>query len=202
MGDLLLGGTYGEVFCFGTLLNIYSDGSILMFLDHNDNLAHDSFAIFEGGGALVFEVDEEGDVAITGDVDIGSIPYTGYRLSLGGNAYATGGWHQPSDLRYAQDVDTIKNALGKVLSLRGVTFRWKTQEYEDLGFPDGEHYGIMGQEAEEVVAEIVTGGPDGPKTIVYSELVPVLVEAIKTQQDQIEALQKQMAEMRAQLNSR
>jgi hypothetical protein len=202
MGDLLLGGTYGEMFCFGTQLNIYSDGSISLFLDHNDNLTHDYFTIFKGGGGLAFEVNEAGDVGITGDVDIGSIPYTGYRLDLGGNAYATGGWHQPSDLRYKQGISPIDDALGKVVNLRGVSFSWRTDEYEEMRFPDGRHFGIIGQEAEEVVAEIVGGGPEGSKSMNYAELIPVLVEAIKTQQDQIEDLRVQMAEMQAQLDSR
>ena len=63
--------------------------------------------------------------------------------------------------------------------------------------PGGGHYGVIAQEVEEVVPEIVSGGPDGAKTIVYSELIPILIEAIKTQQDQIAALQIEVQELRS-----
>ncbi len=48
---------------------------------------------------------------------------------------------------------------------------------------------MIAQEVEEVLPEIVKEGPDGDKAVSYTELVPILTEAIKQQQKQIENLQ-------------
>jgi hypothetical protein len=198
MGDLLLGGTYGEIFHFGTMLNVYANGGIGMFLDHDDNMTHASFGVFEGGGALIFDVDEEGDVQISGDVELGPVSVPGHRLFVAGTSYCTGGW-QTSDRRFKRDVEDIDDALSKVLGLRGVSFTWKTDEYVEKGFPGGRHYGVIAQEVEEVLPEVVGGTPGEERTVAYSEIIPVLVEAMKTQQGEIEALRAEIIELRSAL---
>ena len=83
--------------------------------------------------------------------------------------------------------------MDKVLDLRGVLFRWRTEEYTDKGFPEGRHYGVIAQEAEEVLPGIVKEGPDGEKAIAYSEIIPVLVESIKELKAENEALKERLA---------
>jgi hypothetical protein len=114
----------------------------------------------------------------TGSVGIGTNNVGGYKLYVQGEAYATGGW-TPSDLRFKEEISGIDNALDKLLGLRGVLFRWKTEEYGDKGFPEGEHYGVIAQDAQKVLPEIVKEGPDGDLAVAYAEIIPVLVEAIR-----------------------
>jgi hypothetical protein len=196
MGDLLLGGSMGEIFHFGSLLNVYANGSIGMFLDRDDNQTHESFGVFEGGGALIFDVDEEGNVLISGDVELGPVSVPGHRLFVSGTSYCTGGW-QTSDRRFKRDVEDIDDALSKVLGLRGVSFLWKTDEYDTKGFPDGRHYGVIAQEVEEILPEVVGGVPGGERTVAYSEIIPVLIEAVKAQHFEIEALRAELAELKS-----
>jgi hypothetical protein len=196
MGDLLLGGTYGEIFHFGTMLNVYANGGIGMFLDHDDNMTHASFGVFEGGGALIFDVNEEGDVQISGDVELGPVSVPGHRLFVAGTSYCTGGW-QTSDLKYKRDVEGIDGALGKIMDLRGVRFAWKADEYEAMGFPEGRHYGVIAQEVESVLPEVVGGIPGEERTVAYSEIIPVLIEAVKTQQVEIEALRAEITRLKS-----
>ena len=49
---------------------------------------------------------------------------------------------------------------------------------------------------------MVTEGPDGDKAVLYTELIPVLIESIKTQQEQIEQLQAEVGQLRAALENR
>jgi hypothetical protein len=114
----------------------------------------------------------------TGNVAIGATDPAGYRLYVNGTAYATGGW-QPSDLRLKADLRGIDDALGKVLRLNGVSFRWRTEDHPDRGLPEGRHYGLVAQEVETVLPEVVGKGPGDEKALAYSELIPVLVEAVK-----------------------
>jgi hypothetical protein len=101
-----------------------------------------------------------------------------------------------SDRRFKENIETIESPLEKIQNIKGVSFEWKTTEYKDKGFPDGRHFGVIAQEVEEVLPEIVKEGPDGDKAVSYTELVPILTEAVKQQQKQIEDLQQEVARLK------
>ena len=129
-----------------------------------------------------------GDMAVEGRISIGTTNFGTYKLFVSGPAYSTGGW-LGSDRRFKEYIETIDSPLDKIKSIKGVSFEWKTSEYKEKGFPEGRHFGVIAQEVEEVLPEIVKEGPDGDKAVSYTELVPILTEAIKQQQKQIENLQ-------------
>jgi hypothetical protein len=114
-----------------------------------------------------------------------------YTLYVNGTAYATGGW-TGSDLRFKQNIERIDSPIDKVMNIKGVSFEWKRSEYKDKGFPEGRHYGVVAQDVEQTLPEIVREGPDGEKAVSYTELVPILTEAIKEQQKQIESLRSEV----------
>ncbi len=95
-----------------------------------------------------------------------------------------------SDVRFKKNIHPLDDSLNKVLKLNGVSYEWKTDEYKDKGFPDGRHYGVIAQEIEKVLPEVVNTGADGAKAVAYTEIIPVLIEAIKEQQKEIEQLKK------------
>jgi hypothetical protein len=100
-----------------------------------------------------------------------------------------------SDARFKRNLLPIDSALGKVLSLNGLSFEWRVEEYKDKGFPEGRHYGVIAQEIEKVLPEVVKERPDGSKSVAYMEIIPVLIEAIKEQQKEIEQLNKKLSEL-------
>lgn len=114
----------------------------------------------------------------TGNVGIGATDPGPYKLYVSGDAYSTGSW-QSSDARLKTGMQPIAGALSKVLQLEGLSFLWRTEEYPDRGLPAGRHYGLIAQEVEQVLPEVVKEGVDGEKAVAYSELIPVLVEAVK-----------------------
>ena len=65
-GDLMIGGTYGEIFSFGSMLDIYSDGYIVIDLDDNNNDNNSDFAIVNGSDNAVFHVYENGNMWASG----------------------------------------------------------------------------------------------------------------------------------------
>jgi hypothetical protein len=129
-----------------------------------------------------------------GNVSIGTVDSQGYKLFVAGQAYSTGGWY-PSDIRFKKNLEPIKGSMEKVLDLTGLSYEWKTDEYKDKGFPEGRHYGVIAQEVEKVLPEVVNTGSDGTKAVAYTELIPVLIEAIKEQQKEIELLKKTVANL-------
>ncbi|MFH1688227.1 MAG: tail fiber domain-containing protein [bacterium] len=100
-------------------------------------------------------------------------------LHVEGNICYTGTIGACSDGRYKQDVENLDDALDKVEHLRGVNYRWNTQQYPDKRFDDAEHVGFIAQEVQEVVPEIVQEHADGTLSVDYGRLTPLLVEAIK-----------------------
>lgn len=100
-----------------------------------------------------------------------------------------------SDRRLKENVINIDNALEKVKQIRGVEFDW-TQEYIDAkGGEDGyftrkHDIGVIAQEVEEVLPEVVGTREDGIKAVKYDRIVGLLIEAIKEQQSQIDELKQ------------
>ena len=83
-----------------------------------------------------------------------------------------------SDINYKENVTTVNNALDKVDQLRGVRFDWK-----ESGLPS---YGVIAQELQEVLPELVHG--NDPKTVNYNGIIGVLIEAIKELKAEVEEL--------------
>ena len=104
-----------------------------------------------------------------------------------------------SDISLKKNITPIKGALKKVLCLQGVSY-----QYNDEQDGDGEEdfrLGFIAQEVEKHFPEVVKEMQDGSKAMSYSDLIAVLVEAIKEQQVIIENLQKEVESQRGILNS-
>ncbi len=126
-----------------------------------------------------------------GNVGIGTSTPTTYKLQVAGTAGGTS-WTNISDARYKTNIQTIQNPLQKVLQLQGKTYKFDTEKWKDKGFLAGTQYGVIAQEVEKIVPEVVTTDAEGYKGVNYDALVPLLIEAIKAQQAQIDELKKQI----------
>jgi trimeric autotransporter adhesin len=88
----------------------------------------------------------------------------------------------PSDIRYKKNVEPLVSSLDKVMKLAGVSYEWKVDEHPGRGFDEGRALGLIAQDVEAVVPEVVRTDSKGYKSLAYDKLVPVLIEAIKEQQ--------------------
>jgi hypothetical protein len=110
-----------------------------------------------------------------------------YRAYIGGSLYAEGDVVAYSDARKKTDIVTIDNALEKVINLRGVYYT----RIDDAA--RGRQTGVIAQEINEVLPEVVTYAADVDEYgVSYGNIVGVLIEAIKEQQLQIEKLQNKL----------
>ena len=105
-----------------------------------------------------------------------------------GNATYAASFNVSSDRRLKKNIESIDGALGKVHRLRGVRFEWREGDHG----PD-EQLGFIAQEVSEVLPAVVTENDEGYFNVNYSAVVPVLVEAVKEQQRQIDALSEASA---------
>jgi len=107
----------------------------------------------------------------------------------------------PSDRRLKRNILPISNSLDTVSRLSGVSYEWRTDEYPDRSFEEGRHIGFIAQEVEGVVPEAIRVAPDGTYSMRYQEIIPILVEAIKEQQQTIQTQGARLAILEAAMGS-
>jgi exonuclease VII small subunit len=83
-----------------------------------------------------------------------------------------------SDIRLKENIVPIQNALEKVESISGNTYDWKVG-YEEFHSHKGNDIGVIAQEIEQILPQIVTNRDNGYKAVQYEKIVPLLIEAIK-----------------------
>jgi hypothetical protein len=98
-----------------------------------------------------------------------------------------------SDIRLKNNITIIENPLEKVLKLGGYSFDWNDKQ----GTYTGKDYGIIAQEVEALFPEMVTTRDNGYKAVKYDRLIPVMIEAIKEQQTQINKLYQLLSTQRS-----
>ena len=113
--------------------------------------------------------------SINGDVTVRQT------LTVVGNTLIQGVLTETSDISLKENILPLENSLDKVMKLNGVSFNKKAT-------PNMKEVGFIAQEVEAIIPDLVTETGEGIKTVSYSRVTAVLVETIKEQQAQINAL--------------
>jgi len=138
------------------------------------------------GGTITFysTVIPSGDNSIT----LGAL---GSRWSA---VYAGNGVIQTSDRRQKKDITNLDLGLKEVLRLQPVRYSWKSDS------TSSPKVGLIAQDVRNVVPEVVVGNESKESLgINYAELVPVLINAIKEEHQQVTELRKQVNELKKQV---
>lgn len=110
----------------------------------------------------------------------------GYTWSMVGNYIG-------SDIALKKNIKSIDGALDLVKKLNGVRYQYidvASEKDSSSKISNGYRLGFVAQEVEKVLPEVVKEMHDGTKSIAYTDLIAVLVESIKEQQNQIDVLKK------------
>ena len=111
-----------------------------------------------------------------------------------------------SDIRLKKNIEPLTNGLDKIMKLNPVTFDWDETIVPDLAGKYPHMVGLVAQEVEEVVPEVVhkvlvNSVKDGKekgrayKRVLYENLVAHLIDGMKDQQNQIEELKQRVSEL-------
>jgi len=98
-----------------------------------------------------------------------------------------------SDRNLKTNIQPIENALSKVKKITGVCYDWTDDALKKLGGETGNFIrrrdtGVIAQEVESVLPEVVTTRLDGSKAVKYDKMVGLLIEAIKELSEEVEQL--------------
>lgn len=125
---------------------------------------------------------------------------SGTMLEVGGSITATGNItaYGTSDKRLKENIVPIDSALDKIDKISGVYFDWSDEYLQRETGGRGSHLikkhdvGVIAQEVEEVLPEVVITREDGYKAIRYEKLVSLLVQAIKELKNEIVILKNKL----------
>jgi hypothetical protein len=101
--------------------------------------------------------------------------------------WAVNGTIQTSDFRLKKNIQPLHYGLSEVMKLQPVTYDWKDNTGTNK-------IGLIAQEVKKIVPQVVVGDEKKENLgMNYAELVPVLINAIKEQQEQINELKKEVS---------
>lgn len=134
----------------------------------------------------------------SGNVGIG-VAFPTQKLQVNGNIVANN-VSVPSDERLKQDITRIQHAQELVSQLRGVRYRWTPAARAKLQAGDSMMIGLLAQDVQKVMPEAVTTLSDGTLTVSYDKVVPVLVEALKSQDEELVQTRKRLEALEKRIN--
>ena len=138
-------------------------------------------------------------VASNGRVGIGTATPTALLCVNGDIRYGTK-LGACSDKRYKKQITPLNNAFEKLVCRGGVNYYWKKNKFPEWNFDDEKQIGFIAQELELIYPELVNTAEDGYKSVDYTKLTPILVEAIKEQQEIIENLKADKTAQKIEIN--
>ncbi len=171
----------------------------------NDALNGDNVGFGQNSGGLTTIGSEDNDIVFytdsaatvevmrmknnTGYLGIGTTA-PGYKLQVGengdGSQARANAWNTFSDRRWKTDLSVITGALDKIEAINGYYYKWIDRPDTTL------QVGVIAQEIEAVLPEVVSTDAQGYKSVDYSKLTALLIQGMKEQQSEIELLQQEV----------
>ena len=195
--------TYGHItgITSGTETVVNTDTNTTYSAGTNLNLSGTTFNVSDNPSFNDVYVADQ--IIHTGDTDTYMQFHTGnqWRVVVAGSerlevknasphVLVSGDLNSTSDERLKKNIKPIDNALADICQLEGVTFDWRDTGTQGQGF--------IAQQVEPIIPEVVNTDEDtGMKSINYVGLIGHLVEAIKTQQTQIDDLKAEIQSMKS-----
>ena len=176
-----------------------------------DHATGENYGVFgesaSSGGYGVYASNSNGGTSLkiaSGNVEIGANYISndgddeGLSIAASGNATFSNNvtavaFNSSSDKRLKDDIRTVLNPLEIIRKLRGVFYKWKDSGKDSAG--------VIAQEVQEVMPHAVVERENGMLAVEYNQLIAPMIEAIKMQQDQIEALQGEVKALKEQVNA-
>ena len=116
----------------------------------------------------------------------------GTHIGNGNNGYGlitAQGFLYSSDRSLKKDIVPLKDSLEKIMKISGYSYKWKSTDTKDMG--------VIAQEVEAVYPEIVHTNSEGIKSVEYANLIAPLIEAVKSQEKEIQLLKNEVASLKA-----
>ncbi len=161
------------------------------------NVAGTGVSVSGATGAVTISIGQA--VATSSDVRFNSLGVGMAASATAGRIDATNDIvaYSSSDRRFKNNIKPIENPLDKINKISGNTFDWNEETKIEHGY-DGNDVGVIAQEIEEVLPQLVQTRESGYKAVKYDKLVALLIEGIKEQQIQINDMKVEIENLKRQ----
>jgi hypothetical protein len=129
---------------------------------------------------------------VFGDVRVGTTGTNGCLRNFAGTGIAGS---CSSDRRFKKDITPFSHVLEQVTALQPVHYFWRSEEFPNRHFGNSRAYGLIAQDVEEVLPELVATDGEGYKAVDYSELPLLTIQAVKELKTENDALKSRVAEL-------
>ena len=129
----------------------------------------------------------------TGQMGIGTQTPANTLEVVGGGTTLADAWTTRSSRQFKTNIQPLEDALQKVEQLQGVSYDRKT---------DGKHeIGVVAEDVDQVVPEVVSHDPKTHEAqgVDYSRLAALLIEAVKSQQTELQSQRAEIQQLKAQI---
>lgn len=144
-----------------------------------------SFATGETSDTVAFyrRNSNENEVVFSYSLNNNDVSFRG-NLNSSGNITASGDINSLSDENFKYNIIPIEGSLEILNQINGVGFNWKST--------DKKSFGVIAQEIEKVLPELVTTTDENQKTVNYNGLIAILIQSVKEQQKKINILEEKI----------
>ena len=154
-----------------------------------DGLTSDNFlrsnATDTASGEITFSNTTNSTSKTTGAVKISGGVGISKTLNVGEDVVA----YASSDRRLKDEITPISNPIDKINQIGGYSFIWNS---EKQNIYKGKDYGVIAQEIEEILPELVDTRENGYKAVKYDKLVSLLIEGIKELSEEVKELKEKI----------
>jgi hypothetical protein len=159
---------------------------------------------------LVMALLPSGNVGIGTPFDVNGLPTATDRLQVFGDARVgnagTNGCLKrfdgnflvgscASDRRFKKNITPFGPVLDRLTGLQPVHYHWRAAEFPERHFGEAQAYGLVAQDVEQVLPELVATDGDGYKAVDYSKLPLLTLQAVKELKAENDALKQRVAEL-------
>ena len=106
-----------------------------------------------------------------------------------------------SDARLKTHITPFPHLLDKLVQLQPVHFFWRNEEFKERHFGSSKSFGLIAQEVEKVLPELVTEDEQGYKAVNYSKLPLLSIQAIKELKQENDSLKQRLNEQQKQVEA-
>ncbi len=143
---------------------------------------------------------ENNNITYTGGtVAIGNPQNSFAMLEVGGDVHAAdiyaSGLLLSSDFRYKKDIKPLPPALPIIHSINAFTYNFNCKAFPNKHFTNKQQIGLIAQELEEVLPDMVVTHDDGYKSVDYAQLIPLLIQAVKELNHSVENQQTSLKDI-------
>jgi hypothetical protein len=129
---------------------------------------------------------------VFGDIRVGTTGTNGCLRNFGAGVI---GGTCSSDRRFKKGITPFAPVLSKLTALQPVHYYWRAAEFPERHFGNDRTYGLVAQDVEQVLPELVVTNADGYKAVDYSELPLLTIQAVKDLKTENDALKARVAEL-------